>query len=160
VLPTDWRAAVKNDTQCSSSGNIKSIQLVWRHRRLLTDNGKVLLDQIYLAEYEVTNKGRRSITHAFLKENVAIYYLQCEPWVTDCVHSLCSVRSYRNIIFGEGAKTSHANVSTSQASTSGDLIKNFWYCEENEMKICAEGAVANMLYHMNLKCGPHNMWTE
>jgi hypothetical protein len=36
-LSSDWRAAVKKDSQHSSSGNIKSIQL-WRHRQLLTED--------------------------------------------------------------------------------------------------------------------------
>jgi hypothetical protein len=62
---------------------------------------------------------------------------------------LCLVCSYRKVIFGEGAKSTHALDSTSQVTV--DSAENFWYCEENSMKICAEGAVANLLFHMHLR---------
>jgi hypothetical protein len=43
----------------------------------------------------------------------------------------------------------HALESTSQVTVNS--AKNFWYCEENATKHCVEGAVANLLFHMNLR---------
>lgn len=41
------------------------------HRHLLADDGKVSIDRIYLAECDVSDNDRRSVTHAFVKESVA-----------------------------------------------------------------------------------------
>ncbi len=83
-----------------------------------------------------------------MKESIATYYLQREPWTIAFVRPLCLVHSYRKVIFGEGAKSLHALESTSQVTVNS---AEFWYCEENTTKHCAEGAVANLLFHMNLQ---------
>jgi hypothetical protein len=107
------------------------------------------MDQIYLAEHDVSNNDRRSVSHAYVKESIATYYLRHEPWTIAFVRPLCLVHSYRKVIFGEGAKSLHALESTSQVTVNS--AKNFWYCEENSTKLHAEGAVANLLFHMNLQ---------
>lgn len=75
---------MKKDAERSSSGNNKSIQL-WHHRRVLTEDGRVSIDHIYLVEYEVSSQDRMSITQACVKESVATYYIYCASTSTTLV---------------------------------------------------------------------------
>ena len=145
-LPKTWRNTVKNDAIQSESNNIKSIQL-WRHR-MITKDSKIKIERTYLVEYD-TNVGQKSIKTAYVKDEVATYFLQKEPWILDNVKSLCAVRSYMKLIFGEGAKSSKDELQFGHESDG--MKKNFWYSENNSEKLCAEGSVANLLFHMNLQ---------
>jgi len=145
-FPKDWKLAVKNDAQQAGSKNIISMQL-WRHRKIFCDNNKTSVDRIYRVEYNDSTIGKKSTKVAFVKEKVATFYIKSEPWILEDVHSLSCVRDYRMIVFGEGAKSSRAPT----VNTGNDPIANFWHSTENHSKMCTEGAVANMLYHMNLK---------
>ena len=128
--------------------NIKSIQL-WRHMKVLGGCHQIDVIHIYHVEYDASLGIKKSNKIAF-SEKVATFHLKPEPWILDTVRQLCSVRNYHKVVFGEGAKSSHQDI---PASLSGsDIMKgNLWYCEKNYSKLCAEGAVANMLFHMNLR---------
>jgi hypothetical protein len=140
-LPPDWRAKVKKDASLSSDGNIKSIQL-WRHRKIFTRQGEITIDRIFKVEYD---SGR----HEFVTEAIATFYLKKEPWILEPVYHLGSVRNYRKVVFGEGAKTSQAHESQPQETTATGR-PNEWFCTDNHSKLCSEGSVCNLLYHMNL----------
>ncbi len=140
-LPADWRAMVKKDASLSSDGNIKSIQL-WRHRTIFKKKGGITVNRIFKVEY---NQGQ----HEFLTEAVATFYLKKEPWILEPVYHLCSVRNYRKVVFGEGAKTSQAH-ETHHHDTTETGRPNVWYCTDNHSKLCSEGSVCNLLHHMHL----------
>ena len=102
-LPKQWRNAVKNDAIQSQANNIKSIQL-WRHRKTIKDS-KEHIERTYYVEYD-SNVGQKQMKTAYVKDKIATYYLQKEPWILDGILPLCAVRSYMKLKFGEGAKSS------------------------------------------------------
>jgi hypothetical protein len=140
-LPPDWRALVKKDASRSSDGNIKSIQL-WRHRKIFTKECGTTFDRIFKVEYD---HGLQE----FVTEATATFYLKKEPWILEPVYHLGSVRNYRKVVFGEGAKTSQA-FETQQHDTIATGRPNVWFCTDNHSKLCSEGSVCNLLHHMNL----------
>jgi hypothetical protein len=145
-LPKEWKASVKKDTQISSS-IMTSIQL-WRSTRLMDDSFKWTIRRVYRVTYDNTNRNQNTKTTAFVTERVALTYLRNEPWITDLVRPLCSTRSYKKVFFGDGAKSSKDRHSRSALDTG--VQDNFWHSTDNHEKFCTEGAVANMLFHMNL----------
>jgi len=147
VLPKKWRNDVKNDAVMSESNNIKSIQL-WRHIYEWKES-KPFINRIYLVQYEVMQQGQNSTKSAFVTEKVATYFVQKEPWLVDPLRNLSGVRSYRKLFFGEGAKSSK-NAHNKCLSTS-ETKTNWFFSAENANKLCAEGALANWLFHMNMK---------
>jgi hypothetical protein len=82
-------------------------------------------------------------------EKAATFYLKKEPWLLEPVYHLGSVRNYRKVVFGEGAKTSQAP-ETQPHDTVATGRPNKWFCTDNHSKLCAEGSVCNLLHHMNL----------
>jgi len=82
-LPRDWKVAVKTDAQRSGTNNIRSIQL-WRHRRIFRNN-KIGVDRIYRVEYDASSNVKKSTKVAFVREDVATFYLKREPWIVDDV---------------------------------------------------------------------------
>jgi hypothetical protein len=147
-LPREWRAMVKKDATCSSAGNIKSIQL-WRHWRLFTDETKITIDRIFKVEYDKGSSGSRCVSQEFVTEAAAMFYLKKEPWILEPVYHLCSICNYRKVVFGEGAKTSKAQ-ETQHQDTATIGRTNVWFCLTNDSKVCMEGSMRTMLYHMNL----------
>ena len=143
-LPKEWKVSIKKDAQVSSS-NMTSIQL-WRNSRLMDENEKWIVRRVYRVVYEHTNRSQNSVTTAFVTERVALMYLRNEPWIIDHVRPLCSTRSYRQVVLGDGAKSSKDLPNVSESC----VPDNFWYSSDNHAKLCTEGAVANMLFHMNL----------
>lgn len=145
-LPKEWKAEVKKDAQSATSSSIASI-LLWRSRRMIGENEKMITKRIYRAVYQNTDANQRTTQIAYLSEGMATKNLRSEPWIIDHVRALCTVRSYRQLNFGEGAKTSRL-LSSDDLNT--NVNDNFWYSKENHAKLCTEGAVANMLFHMKL----------
>jgi len=77
---------------------------------------------------------------------VCISLVISRPWPqSDCP----SVRNYQKVVFGEGAKTSH-KMQISTGNDAQNAKDNIWHNKENHSKLCTEGAVVNMLFHMNL----------
>jgi len=146
-LPPDWLRALRNDAKSAESSNIKSIQL-WCHRRIMVNDNETKIDRIYLIEKEEYDRGKLSIKQSVVKEKIATFYLKKEPWILNNAQSLCSVRNYKKIVFGEGAKTSR--VETVDIESNG-VMKNVWSSDTNHSKLCTEGCVFNMLCHMNLR---------
>ena len=56
----------------------------------------------------------------------------------------------KRVVFGEGTKSSSHE---ENVATDDDENVNFWHSSENHSKLCTEGAVANMLFHMKMKDG-------
>lgn len=145
-IPKTWKALAIKDAMHAESSIMTSIQL-WRHMSCQGENSKISIERIYRATYEIVSKGKISMKTAFIREKDAIQHLRSEQWLVDGVSKLCSVRNYDTITFGEGAKSSkEATVPSCPQSRN-----NFWYCPDNHGKLCTEGAVANMLYHMNME---------
>ena len=145
-LPKELKAAVKKDAQLASSSIMTRIQL-WRNSTQMDSTGKLFNKRIYCVVYENTDRNQSSIKSTYVTERVATLNLRNEPWNLDHVRPLCSVRSYRQVVFREGSKTSRCK-SDDKDST---VHENYWYCKENHGKLCTEGAVSNMLFHMNMK---------
>jgi hypothetical protein len=143
-LPKDWKVSVKKDTQLSTSITT-SIQL-WRNSRMVDENEKWIVRRVYRVVYETANRNQNYVTTAFVTERVALMYLRSEPWVVDHVRPLCSTLSYRQVVLGEGAKSSKDLLNVSDSC----VPDNFWHSQDNHAKLCIEGAIANMLFHMNL----------
>jgi hypothetical protein len=146
-LPPKWLKDVKRDAFNSNSGQIKSIQL-WRYRRVLMSDTKSSTDQIYEIEYDATMRGQ-STRRTFVSDAIATQFLKSEPWTVAQVNSLCYVRNYRRLVFGEGAKTSH-NEEKQVNTNIPSGRENVWWSVENHAKLCTEGCVFNMFCHMNL----------
>ena len=115
------------------------------------ENNKISIERIYRASYETVSKGRISTKTALIREKDATQHLRSEQWLVDGVSKLCSVRNYETITFGEGAKSSKETA----VPTFSQSRNNFWYSTDNYGKLCTEGAVANMLYHMNMEKEAH-----
>jgi hypothetical protein len=141
-LPPNWLRQVKSDALNSHLAQIKSMQL-WRYRRMMVSDTQSSADPIYEIEY--TNDVRKSMRRAYVSERIATEFLKPEPWKVDQVTSLCFLRNYRKLVFGEGAKASRSD---GQRSSCGK--ENPWWSEDNHCKLCTEGCVFNMLCHMNL----------
>ena len=147
LLPKTWKKNVKRDAMNSNSEQVKSIQL-WRYRRVMLSDKKSSADRIYEIEYDAALRGQ-STRRAYVSEAIATQYLKSEPWTVAQVNSLCFVRNYRRLVFGEGAKTSrNEEITTNKSNLSGRL--NVWWTVNNYAKLCTEGCVFNMLCHMNL----------
>jgi len=146
-LPKEWKAAVKKDAQLASSSIMTRIQL-WQNSMQMDSTGKLFNDKIYCVVYENTDRNQSSIKSTYVTEKLATLNLRNEPWILDHVRPLCSVRSYRQVVLGEGSKTSRSQ-SVDENSTT--VHENYWYCIENHGKLCTEGAVGNMFFHMNTK---------
>jgi hypothetical protein len=158
-LPGKYLKSLRSDAARAEKNHIRSIQL-WRHRGYLIPgkNWKVGKRLVYRAEVEdgaVTQK--RSIKTVFLDEAAATFALKQEPWIIDTAHHLCTVRNYKKITFGDGAKL---KTDQEDRKPPGKILKietessyvriNFWSDKSNNGKLCVEGAVANLLYHMNM----------
>lgn len=103
--------------------------------------------RVYHVTYNNTNRNQNTKTSAFVTERVALMYLRNEPWIADLVRPLCSTQSYKQVFFGEGAKSPKDLLRCASESGVQDI---FWHSADNHAKIYTEGAVANMLFHMNL----------
>ena len=145
-LPKEWKAAVKKDAQLANSSIMTSIQL-WRHSLHMDENGKSTVTRVYRVVYDNTDRNQSSKKSIYVTEKVATSNLRSEPWILDHVSPLCSVRSYRQVVLGEGGKTSKSEYEATDPS----VRENYWYCKDNHSKLCTEGAIANMLFHMNLR---------
>lgn len=150
-LPKAWKTMVKKDAERAYKSVMTSIQL-WRHRSCVGHKGKIYHEKIYRAELETQHKGKISTTTAFIKEKDATRHILSEPWIVEQASSLCSTRNYREIVFGEGAKSSTGeSVGGTSPFDSHEYCENFWYSKENHTKLCTEGAIANMFFHLGMK---------
>ena len=144
-IPKAWKSLAHKNAMRAESGIMTSIQL-WRHISCPDESDKFLKKRIYRAMYESVSRGKISNTTALIGDIEATRHIRSEPWILDRLAKLCSVRNYDTIEFGEGAKSSRVE----NVSSSSNLSTNFWYSSDNYGKLCTEGAVANMLYHMNM----------
>ena len=76
-----------------------------------------------------------------------------EPWIRHAMTTLSSVHSHRTVTMGEGSKVKDGN--KKERPVPGDTQRatipnwtNFWFSEDNSMKLSVEGALANWLFHL------------
>jgi hypothetical protein len=141
-LPLNWKRQVKTDAMNANLAQIKGMQL-WRYQRVMVTETKSSVNPIYEIEY--TADVGEAMRRAFVSEHIATEFLKREKWKVDQVTSLCFLRNYRRLVFGEGAKTSRNDRQPSSGR------ENPWWSKDNHGKLCTEGSVFNMLCHMNLR---------
>ena len=98
-----------------------------------------------------------SIKTVFLDKAAATFALKQEPWIIETAKHLSMVQNNKKIIFGDGAKL---KTGQEDRKPSGQILNveaessyvrnNFWFDKSNNGKLCVEGAVANMIYHINM----------
>ena len=73
-LPKEWKAAIKKDTQLSTS-IMTNIQL-WRNtRRLFDGHDKWTIRRVYRVLYKSINRNQKSVTTEYVTKRVALMYL-------------------------------------------------------------------------------------
>ena len=147
VLPNDYKAKIKSAVVFAEKNRIKTIQ----HSRF----NSVTKEHIFRATLVSLSRGveNKQAQIVYLNGSAIKEIISHEPWVDNLLYTTVSICSFRTVFLGEGAKqknTSRKNNSISQSppdqSTSDK--PNLWFCSDNPMKLCTEGSLCNLLFHM------------
>ncbi len=87
-----------------------------------------------------------------MNEEDALFFIQKEPWICDCVQHLCLIGTFVKVVFGKGSRQKNSIEEESDVDkkdTSG--LTNLWFCQKNVNKWCTEGCIVNLVYHLNAK---------
>ena len=156
-LPREYLKSLRADALRAETNHIRSIQL-WRHALVTSDTNPQHYQKLIIYRAEVEDGAvtkTRSVKTIFLDEVQATFPLKMEPWIIDTANHLSMVRNYRKILFGDGAKLKlDTNISSNNVNATKGMelssLRNFWFDTDNHSKLCVEGAVANLLFHMNM----------
>jgi hypothetical protein len=150
-LPKKFITSLKKSADAAEKYKIEKIQ-TWQTAMVSTDDGGYSPGYVYNAFISMKGK-KNSGKWMIIDDSGILNDFSHEPWIASSLNTLAFAGTYRTVVMGDGSKskanTIRAPDDKPENNTDQDNWTNFWFCEDNTMKYCVEGAFANLLHHMS-----------